>query len=377
MELPFNLDSLSLDIHAAVQVAIILSIGGLLISVWLGIRAIRKARTLRFFRMRRDSMVRGWRLLFFAIFLGILAFAISRFAEPVAYSFFPPTPTASQTPTITVTPTITITPSITLTPTITLTPSVTDTPTVTPTPHLPFEIESQIESIVTPNPDAIFSQLIFSQGIDQDTYQPLNPGEVFQNPVGHMYALFSYDGMLNGSQWSSLWYRGTELVFFESEPWDGGTGGFGFTDWNPEPWEWLPGEYEVQIFVGTVWNISGRFMVEGDAPTPPPSPTASRTPTLTPNPTVTRTPTLTRTPTPTRTSTPTATLTPTFGPSPTPLPPTATKTRVPAPTPSATKTRWPTATPITPTPTKTRWPTAIPPTRTPTITRQPSHTPSP
>ncbi|GAH59162.1 unnamed protein product, partial [marine sediment metagenome] len=44
-------------------------------------------------------------------------------------------------------------------------------------------------------------------------------------PVGHMYALFSYDGMLNGSQWSALWYREDDLVFFESKPWDGGSSG--------------------------------------------------------------------------------------------------------------------------------------------------------
>lgn len=377
MNLPFDLDSLSLDIHAAVQAAIIIAVVLLLLSFWLGIRSIRDARKLRFFRMRRDRMVRGWRLIFFAFILGITAFLVSRFAEPVAYSFFPPTPTPSHTPTITQTPTITITPSITLTPTITLTPSVTDTPTITPTPRLPLAIEDQIESIVTPNPDAIFSQLIFTQGIDPETYQPLNPGDVFQNPVGHIYALFSYDGMLDGSQWSALWYRGEDLVFYESEPWDGGSGGFGFTDWEPEPWEWLPGEYEVQIFVGIEWKVSGRFTVEGEAPTPPPSATPSRTPTRSPTPTVTRTSTPTRTTTPTRTRTPTITPTATFGPSPTPLPPTATRTRMPAPTPSPTKTRWPTATPVTPTPTITRWPTAIPPTRTPTITPHPTLTPTP
>jgi type VI secretion system secreted protein VgrG len=248
---------------------------------------------------------------------------------------------------------------------------------VTPTPRLPLAIEGQIESIVTPNPDSVFSQLIFSGGIDQDTYQPLNPGEIFQNPVGHMYALFSYDSMLDGSQWSALWYRGTQLVYFESEPWDGSTGGFGFTDWDPAPWEWLPGEYEVQIFVGTQWNVSGRFSIEGDAPTPPPSPTPTRTSTTTPTPTATRTSTQTSTSTPTRTNTPTRTPTPTFGPSPTSLPPTATRTRVPAPTPSPTKTRWPTATPITITPTKTRWPTALPTTKTPTITPHPTFTPTP
>jgi len=377
VNLPFDLESLSLDIHAAVQVAIILAIIGLVLSIWLGIRSIRSARTLRFFRMRRDRMVRGWRLIVFGIIMGITALLVNRFAEPVAYSFFPPTPTPSRTPTITLTPTITITPTITLSPTITLTPSVTDTPTITPTPQLPLAVEGQIESIVTPNPDAIFSQLIFTQGIDPDTYQPLDPGDIFQNPVGHTFALFSYDGMIDGSQWSALWYRGEELVFFESEPWDGGSGGFGFTDWDPEPWEWLPGEYEVQIFVGTEWKVSGRFTVEGEAPTPPPSATPSRTPTRSPTATVTRTPTPTRTLTPTRTPTPTITPTATFGPSPTPLPPTATKTSLPVPTPSPTKTRWPTATPVTLTPTITRWPTAIPTTPTPTITPNPTFTPTP
>ena len=84
MELPFSLDSLSLDIRAAVQVAIALSLVGVVLCIWLGVRAIRKGRTLRFFRMRRDSMVRGWRLIFAALFLGLLAFLLSRFGSATA-----------------------------------------------------------------------------------------------------------------------------------------------------------------------------------------------------------------------------------------------------------------------------------------------------
>lgn len=359
------MDSISLDIHSAVQAATVLAILGLLLCVWLGIRSIRKAHTLRFFRMRRDRMVRGWRLLFFAVVLGVLALLFRVYAEPIAYSFFPPTPTATHTPTITLTPTITVTPSITLTPTITLTPSITDTPTATPTPQIPSDIGRQFESTVTPNPGAVFSDLVFSQGIDETTYLPLNANTVFQNPVGHMYALFSYDAMVNGSQWTALWYWQGELVYFESKPWDGGSGGFGYTDWEPEPYKWQPGEYEVQIFNGLIWKVSGRFTVEGEAPPAPPSPTASRTPTLT------------ATAIPSRTPTPTATPTATFGPSPTPRPPTATVTPLPSRTPSITPTRWPTATPASPTPTRTRWPTAMSTTLTPTITRHPTFTPTP
>jgi len=67
--------------------------------------------------------------------------------------------------------------------------------------------------------------------------------------------------MTPAAQWSALWYFGNELVYYETSPWDGGTGGIGYTDWNPEPFMWRVGEYEVQIFVGTSWKTSGRFTV--------------------------------------------------------------------------------------------------------------------
>ena len=368
---------MSLDIHTAVQTAIILAILGIIFSIWSGIRSIRRANTMRFFRMRRDLMVRGWRLLFFAFVLVVFTFILYRFAEPVAYSFFPPTPTITRTPTITLTPSITTTPSITLTPTITPTPSISDTPTLTQTPQIPLAIESRFESIITPNPNAIFSDLIFSQGIDDDSFQPLNPDTVFQNPVGHMYALFSYDGMVPGSQWTALWYRGTDLVFFETKPWDGGTGGFGFSDWNPEPHEWWAGEYEVQIFTGNIWKVSGRFLIEGQAPTP--VPTTTPTLTQTSSPTITKTPTTTSTNTPRPTPTaPTPTLSPTTTntqlPTATLVTPSPTLTRLPSSTLTITLTPSQTFTPIPPTITLTRRPYANPTTITPTITRHPTHT---
>ncbi len=81
--------------------------------------------------------------------------------------------------------------------------------------------------------------------------------------------------MVNGSQWSSLWYRDGVLVYYESAPWNGGTGGYGYTDWDPKPEDWLPGNYDVQIFVGTEFKISGQFVVTG---TPIAGPTTTATP---------------------------------------------------------------------------------------------------
>jgi hypothetical protein len=358
---------LSLDIHTAVQTALVISIVALIFSIWQGIASIRNARNLPFFRMRRQRMVRGWRLLFTAIVLALVAFLLNTQAEPMIYTFFPPTPTVTMTPTVTTTPTITLTPTTTLTPTITPTPSVSDTPTVTPTPYIPLSVSQTFTSTVTPGPGAVFSELTFTDGLDE-LYRPLKPGTSFKNPIGHMYAVFSYDNLINGVQWTALWYRGSELVYFETKPWDGGTGGLGYTDWPPDKAYWLPGEYQVQIFIGSEIKVSGTFTVEGEPPTP--RPTSTGTPTITPTqtPTGTATPRPTITPIPTRTPRPSATPSqiPTVTPTHTPyMPPTQT----PRPTPWPTLTRTPVTPTITPQPTLTRTASITP---QPTQTRNPS-----
>ena len=334
---------MSLDIHTAAQTVVILALIAMGLLVLGGITSIRGARKLPFFRMRRERMLCGWRMLVWAVIMGIVAGLMTSQIEPLVYRFFPPTITPTLTPTKTLSPTASLSPTITTTPSITVTPLVSDTPLATPTPHVPLAIEIQFESTITPNPDAIFSQLTFTDGLD-DQYRPLKPGTSFQNPIAHMYAVFSYDGMVVGSQWTALWYRNNELAHFETLPWNGGSGGLGYTDWAPEASEWTPGEYAVQIFTGLIFKTSGLFTVEGVPPTPRPSdtPTATLTPSRTPTPTRTPrpsiTPTLTRTPRPT--PEPYWSPTPTIKPSPYP---TLTRTNTPIPTPLATRT--PTLTP--------------------------------
>lgn len=353
---------MNLDIHSAVQTATILAIIFVVLSAIAGYRSIQKGRTLKFFRMRRERIVRGWRMIFLALLLIIVAFLLNSFAEPLIYSFYEPTATLTQTPTVTLTPTITLSPTVTLTPTITPTPSVSDTPTITPTPHVPLAVEAQFQSVVTPNPETIFSPLIFTQALDEN-WQPIAASEVFTNPVGHMYALFSYDQMIPGSQWTAIWYYGTELVHFETVPWEGGTGGLGYSDWEPEVHKWLSGEYEVQVFLGLTWKVSGRFTVQGDPPTPVPS----------------------QTPTPTRTQTPSPTITYTLQPTSTPRPSDTrqpSQTPLPSPTigtifPTATNTNAPTFTPAPATLVPTHAPTYTPAPTKPTATKQPTNTPQP
>jgi type VI secretion system secreted protein VgrG len=241
------------------------------------------------------------------------------------------------------------------------------------TPRIPLAIEAEFESTITPNPEAVFSPLVFAQAVDED-YNPVNPNIVFQNPIGHLYAVFSYDEMTKGAQWTAVWYRNnTELVHFETKPWDGEVGGYGYTDWNPLPEDWLPGEYSVEIYVGQTWKVSGRFTIEGAAPTRRPTATPTRTPTST------RTLTPTRTRTPTRTVTPTRTRTPTPGPTLTPRPsdtrqPTQTPTKQATSTPRPSSTHAPSFTPTPLRPTNTHAPTLTPTPLRPTNTHAPTAT---
>ncbi|MEK6255961.1 MAG: hypothetical protein N2C13_01430, partial [Chloroflexota bacterium] len=250
--------NLNLDIHSFLQTATILALVGFIYLFLRALKLIRNSADLPYFRLRREQLVNGWRVLGISIALGVAAVLVNVFGEPVVYRFYPITVTPTATQTVTLIPTVTLSPTITVTPSVTPTLEFTYTPTVTSTPHIPLSISAQFESVVTPGPNVVFSSLEFSKGYDDDFF-PIQPGTVFQNPVGHLYALFSYDGMLVGSQWTALWYRQGILVHFETQPWDGNTGGFGFSDWDPPPAEWTAGNYEVQIFVGMQWVTTGVF----------------------------------------------------------------------------------------------------------------------
>ncbi len=224
--------------------------------------------------------------------------------EKTIYQIFPVTNTPSPTLTFTLSPTPSLIPTLTPTPSLTPTLQFTYTPSPSPIPELPSSVSALFESSVTPNPDTAYSPLIFSSDLDLESYSTIGEATIFQNPVNQIYATFSYDLMIAGVQWTALWYRQGELVHFESFPWDGGTGGLGFTEWIPNSEEWLPGAYQVHVFVGEQVIVSGEFQVEGEAltSTPTATPTSSSTSTFT----VTHTPSITATHTrfPTYTSAP-------------------------------------------------------------------------
>ena len=276
-----------MDIQSGfIAIAVILAVIAL-ISMWNGIRDIQAARKMTFFRLRRQRIAGGWRLFGLALVLAVLAIALPVFGEPVAYQYFPPSPTVTLTPSLTPIPTITLTPSITVTPSITTTPAQTAAFTPTSTPFLPLPVLALFQSSVTPNPQAVFSSLFFSTNFNTGTFECVSPQTVFQNPVGHMYACYTYDRMIPGVQWTAIWYRNGTQVHLETHPFNGATGGRDDADWNPQPNEWLPGNYQVLIFVGEDWKTVGRFIVQGNPPAAP----STSTPTFTPKPTRTPLPT--------------------------------------------------------------------------------------
>jgi hypothetical protein len=268
-----------MDIHAGVIVLALFAVIGAYFAIRAAIAMMQTARKMSFYSLRRQHNARAWRLFFLSMLLVGLAIWLPFYGEPMAYVYFPPSLTPSVTPTITITPTVTLTQTITTTPTLSPTPLESSTPTATTTPFLPLSIEALFAGPVTPNPEAAFSPLQFSTQMNNG--RPVAPRTVFELPIKTMYGSFAYNNTLPDAQWTALWYRNGELVDYETKPWDGGTGGIGYTDSTDPIGGWVPGTYEVQIFMGYDWMTIGRFVVLGELTTSTPArtPTRSLTPT--------------------------------------------------------------------------------------------------
>lgn len=280
---------MNLDIDTTFKVFLVLLGIGVIASLVMAFKSLNAARNLKFYRKRQDLIEYGWRLIFFAIIMAGVGFVFYRFGEPVAYHYFPPSPTITRTPTITTTPTITLTLQNTLTPTI--------TPTLehTYTPMLPPEAIATIITPLIPDTESIFSPIQFSEEVDEDGLI-INTTDTFNLPITEIYAGYTFDKMTAGVRWTAVWLYEGQYLCAETQIWNFSTGGAGYSDYCNQkitPDMWKPGDYEVQIFVGQTWKTSGRFTILGNEPTLDPSvsvtntlnvPQMTITPSLTPTP---------------------------------------------------------------------------------------------
>ncbi|KAF0112142.1 MAG: hypothetical protein FD147_409 [Chloroflexi bacterium] len=261
---------MNIDIATTFKVILVLVGIGFITSVYMALKSISTGKHLEFYRKRQELIEQGWRLMLLAFVLAIGGFIFFRFGEPIAYHYFPPSPTVSRTPTITITPTITLTPSQTFTPTITLTLAQTYTPAI------PGIVQKAIKTPVGVDTKAVFSVVQFSTLTKGGVV--INTSDTFTLPITQMYGGYSYDKMVTGVQWSAVWFYEGTIICFETTVWNFPPGGYGYTDaCNKQltPDQWKPGEYEVQIFVGQTWKNSGRFTVFGNQQNITPSPSAS------------------------------------------------------------------------------------------------------
>ncbi|PKN90048.1 MAG: hypothetical protein CVU45_04550 [Chloroflexi bacterium HGW-Chloroflexi-7] len=280
---------MNLDIDTTFKVFLVLLGIGVIASLVMAFKSLNAARNLKFYRKRQDLIEYGWRLIFFAIMMAGVGFVFYRFGEPVAYHYFPPSPTITRTPTITTTPTITLTLQNTLTPTIT------ETLAQTYTPMLPSEAIATIITPLIPDTESIFSPIQFSEEVDEDGLI-INTTDTFTLPITEIYAGYTFDKMTTGVRWTAVWLYEGQYLCAETQIWNFSTGGAGYSDYCNQkitPDMWKPGDYEVQIFVGQTWKTSGRFNILGNEPTLDPSVSVTNTLDL---PQVTITPSLTPTP---------------------------------------------------------------------------------
>jgi hypothetical protein len=247
-----------LTIDQGVQVLALLFFAGLVAAGLIGWNLIQSARKLRFFILRRERISRGWRLITLSLVFAALGIATQFYGKEVAYTIIPPTPSMSPTATVTPTASITPTPSITPTASITPTPSITPIPTETTTPILPVEAATLLPGTHTPDPGAVFSEIEVTARLGNFN-QALDASVEFVSPPSLLYGAFSYNFLRDGIQWSAVWYRNDEIICLEAIPWDGGSGGFGYTEC--ELIEWQPGDYTIHLFWGDEWKVSTQFTV--------------------------------------------------------------------------------------------------------------------
>lgn len=288
---------MELDLQAGFLMGLFITGILLLFAFSSGVGQIFRSRKLAYYQLRQKKISQGWRKVFLSLLLG----GVVALSVPFLMDRYQIQLNVFQRPTPTLAPKVIASPSISSARINNPTPTQTLTPDPLALVRLPWSVAETFTGEVTPGPETVFSPMTISEDLNAKDYTPIGAGIEFEYPVKKLIATFSYDKMLQNVQWTVLWFRNDELIFFETIPWQDPAGGYGFAEIGPQNTDLLPGLYLVEMYIGYQVVSSAEFVITGLAPTP----TITKAPTLTSTLTNTKAPTFTPTATHTRFPTPT------------------------------------------------------------------------
>lgn len=164
-------------------------------------------------------------------------------------------------------------------------PEPTNTPEPSPTPE-PAPATEEVETETPESVEPEIGPITFALGATE-AYDPIDPGDSFEEGITEIHAIFDYSGIAQGYNWERVWYLDGDEILRSADEWsEEEAGRFDyFLDAGGDP---LPaGEWQLEIYVEGELLASGSFTIEGE-PTPvAAAPTATPAPTLAPSPTPT------------------------------------------------------------------------------------------
>ncbi|MGQ9583783.1 MAG: trypsin-like peptidase domain-containing protein [Anaerolineae bacterium] len=114
-----------------------------------------------------------------------------------------------------------------------------------------------------------FGPITFAEGIDRKG-NPVRPGTTFEIGIAELYAIFDYQGMEDGWNWTRRWSIDGRTVVDDTRAWSGGESGKNFHIYVYSDDVLPPGEYRLDLLVEEELVRSGTCSIRG---TPRPTPT--------------------------------------------------------------------------------------------------------
>lgn len=130
---------------------------------------------------------------------------------------------------------------------------------------LPAEYDQLTASVDLSEATSI-SELTFSNGINEISYEPTAPAKLYNEGFYTVYATFDYDNMADGMVWSWVWRQDGRVIGGGNETWNYGADGPGYIFLAPTT-GFNTGEYVVEVWVNGEMQATANMFVTDDLAT--------------------------------------------------------------------------------------------------------------